>query len=29
MAERNAINDGYARSEVIFLNDLAELEASL
>ena len=29
MVERNAINDGYARSEVIFLNDLAELEASL
>ena len=29
MAERNAINDGYARSEVTFLKDLAELEASL
>ena len=29
MAERNALNDGYARSEVIFLKDLAELEASL
>ena len=29
MAERNAVNDGYARSEVIFLKDLAELEASL
>ncbi|MBQ7371567.1 MAG: flavodoxin family protein [Lachnospiraceae bacterium] len=29
MAERNAINDGYARSEVIFLKDLTELEASL
>ena len=29
MAERNAINDGYDRSEVIFLKDLAELEASL
>ena len=29
MAERNAVNDGYARSEVIFLEDLAELEAAL
>ena len=29
MAERNAINDGYERSEVIFLQDLAELEAAL
>ena len=29
MAERNAVNDGYARSEVIFLKDPAELEASL
>ena len=29
MAERNAINDGYARSEVLFLEDLAELEAAL
>lgn len=29
MAERNALNDGYERSEVIFLNDLAELEAAL
>ncbi|MCR5072933.1 MAG: NAD(P)H-dependent oxidoreductase [Clostridiales bacterium] len=29
MAERNAVNDGYERSEVIFLNDLAELEAKL
>ena len=29
MAERNALNDGYERSEVVFLNDLAELEASL
>ena len=28
-AERNAINDGYERSEVIFLNDLTELEATL
>lgn len=29
MAERNAINDGYERSEVIFLKDLAELAAFL
>ena len=29
MAERNAINDGYSRYEVIFLKDLTELEASL
>ena len=29
MAGRNAVNDGYARSEVIFLKDLAELEAAL
>ena len=29
MAERNAINDGFERSEVIFLKDLAELEAAL
>ena len=29
LAERNAINDGFARSEVVFLADLAELEASL
>lgn len=29
MAERNAINDGFARSEVIFIADLAGLEASL
>ena len=28
-AERNAINDGYARSEVVFLPDLSELEGSL
>ena len=27
LAERNAINDGYARSEVHFIRDLAELEA--
>ena len=29
VAERNALNDGYERSEVIFLHDLTELEASL
>ena len=29
MAKRNAINDGFERSEVIFLNDLSELEANL
>ena len=29
MAGRNAVNDGYERSEVIFLKDLAELEAAL
>ncbi len=29
MAERNAVNDGFARSEVVFLKDLAELEAAL
>ncbi len=29
MAERNAVNDGYERAEVIFLKDLAELEALL
>ena len=29
MAERNAVNDGYERSEVIFLEDMAELEAAL
>ena len=28
-AERNAINDGYARSEVVFLPGLSELEGSL
>ena len=28
-AERNAVNDGFERSEVIFLKDLAELEAAL
>ena len=29
MAERNAVNDGYERSEVVFLDDLTELEAVL
>ena len=29
LAERNAINDGYRRSEVVFLNELTELEGSL
>lgn len=29
MAERNAVNDGYERSEVVFLEDMAELEAAL
>lgn len=29
MAERNAINDGFSRSEVVFLSDLAELEGVL
>ena len=29
MAERNAVNDGFERSEVFFLRDLAELEAAL
>lgn len=28
-AERNAINDGYLRSEVVFLSDLEELEGLL
>ena len=28
-AERNAINDGYSRSEVVFLTDLSELEGLL
>ena len=28
-AERNALNDGYERSEVLFLTDLTELEAVL
>jgi multimeric flavodoxin WrbA len=29
MAERNALNDSYQRSEVVFLSDPAELEAVL
>ena len=29
MAERNAVNDGYERSEVVFLKSLAGLEESL
>ena len=29
LAERNALNDGFERSEVVFLEDLAELEGSL
>ena len=29
IAERNAVNDGFERFEVIFLRDLAELEAAL
>ena len=28
-AERNALNDGYARAEVLFLRDLTELEGAL
>ena len=28
-AEQNAVNDGYERSEVVFLKDLTELEAAL
>ena len=28
-AERNALNDGFARSEAVFLSDLTELEAAL
>ena len=28
-AERNAINDGFARTETVFLSDLSELEAAL
>ena len=29
LAERNALNDGYERSEVVFLQNPAELEAVL
>ncbi len=29
MAKRNAVNDGFERSEVIFLQDLTELEGAL
>ncbi len=29
LAQRNALNDGYQRSEVVFLADLKELEAAL
>ena len=29
LAERNAINDGYERSEVVFLADLTEMEGQL
>ncbi len=29
LAERNAVNDGYARAEVLFVRDLAEGEGSL
>ena len=29
MAERNAVNDGYQRSEVVFLEDLGRLEEQL
>ena len=29
LAERNAVNDGYQRSEVVFLGDLSELEGVL
>ena len=29
LAERNAVNEGFARSEVVFLKDLSELEAQL
>lgn len=29
LAERNALNDGFARSEVLFVQDLAELEGLL
>ena len=29
LAERNAVNEGFSRSEVVFLKDLSELEAQL
>jgi hypothetical protein len=29
MAERNAINDGFERSEVVFIEDFSELEGLL
>lgn len=29
LAERNAVNDGYERSEVVFLTDLTEMEGQL
>ena len=29
LADRNAVNGGFARSEVVFLNDLSELEEAL
>ena len=29
LAERNAVNDGFEKSEVVFLDDLAELEGQL
>ena len=29
LAERNALNDGYQRSEVVFLSDLSQWEAQL
>ena len=29
LAERNAVNDGYQRAEVVFINDLSELEGQL
>ena len=29
LAERNAVNDGFERTEVSFIEDLSELEGSL
>ena len=29
LAERNAVNDGYKRAELVFLEDLSDLEATL